>query len=584
MDRENDSGLGRMRRMILLRVLLAPFLVLMLVCTTLVYYFATYSRDQVEEKLRQSAEAHGRLIEEFLVERASDMRFASYSGSLSEYNDEKKLADLFRELQYKSEAFFDLGVFNEKGKHVAYIGPFDLAGKDYSNEPWFKAVQESRIYISDVFLGYRNYPHFIVAVRNEGPEGPWYLRATIDTVFFNELVESVRIGKTGEAYLVNSAGVLQTRPRSGGKIMDSAPDFEQYLTVENGVTSFAAGDYPGGRYVYATSNLDSTSWMLVVRQQALDAYIPLGKAVLLSVGIIVGGGAIVVVLAYLLASGLSGRLIMADMEKRQMKTQLIVAGKLAEIGEMSSGLAHEINNPLQVMKAEQMLIQDLLGDLETKEQDAGTITHIMDSVNQLSIQIERCGKITQGLLSFARKNEDSPEQIELQTFLPEVVGMVEHRAQLENIRLVQELAPELPPITGDQTQLQQVFLNLVNNAISAIEEKGRGEIRIKAERKNGNVAVSIMDNGPGIPPENMEKIFLPFFTTKPPGKGTGLGLSTAYGIVKGMGGEITVTSELDRGTVFTVLLPSSSKSQKKTGQRPGGEEERKNGGDAAFTG
>ncbi|MBW1735546.1 MAG: GHKL domain-containing protein [Deltaproteobacteria bacterium] len=584
MNKAAGNKVPQMRRAILRRVLLVPFLILMMVCTTLVYYFATYSREQVEEKLRSTALGHSRLIDEFLSERASDLRFAADSKSLSQLSSQEQLAALFQRLQSKSDTFFDLGVFDKSGKHLAYVGPYDLAGKDYSGEAWFKAVQEMHIYISDVFLGYRNYPHFIIAVRQEGEGGPWYLRATINTMAFNDLVESVRIGRTGEVYLVNRQGIFQTKPRSGGKLMEKDPNFQAYKGAGPGVSSFAAGDYLAGRYLYAACKLERTGWILVVRQQALDAYAPLAKAVLLAAGMIIAGGAVVVVMAYILATGLASRLAMADIEKRQMKTQLIIAGKLAEIGEMSAGLAHEINNPLQVMRSEQMMIEDLLTDLETNKQDPETMRLIRESVKQSCLQIERCGKITQGLLSFARKNEISPEQIKLQEFLPQVVEMIEHRAQLENIRVVQELDTELPPITGDPNQLQQVFLNLFNNAIGAMEEKGNGEIRIKSQRENAFATVSVTDNGCGISSENMEKIFLPFFTTKQPGQGTGLGLSTAYGIVKGMGGDITVSSEVNAGTVFTVRLPLSAKTAEKADLKTGTKEGTDNGEHAASVG
>jgi len=240
-----------------------------------------------------------------------------------------------------------------------------------------------------------------------------------------------------------------------------------------------------------------------------------------------------------------------------MKTQLIIAGKLAEVGEMSAGLAHEINNPLQVMKAEHMMIEELISDIENGEQspDQESMRLIKDSVEQIDIQIERCKRITHGLLNFARKHEAVSHPVVMKEFLSEMVRMVEQKALVENIRIILKLDPDLPAIMSEPNQLQQVFLNLLNNAIHALKGKDSAEIRINASHEDAFINVSIADNGCGIPPENMEKIFLPFFTTKPPGQGTGLGLSTVYGIVKGLGGEITVTSESNAGTVFNVRLP-----------------------------
>jgi len=234
------------------------------------------------------------------------------------------------------------------------------------------------------------------------------------------------------------------------------------------------------------------------------------------------------------------------------------------VGEMSTGLAHEINNPLQVMKSEQTMLEDVVSDIEKSEKtgDPENLRLLKDSVKQIGIQIERCSQITMGLLRFARKTESSKQLIRMQEFLPEVVNMIEQRAYVENIRIVQEFDPELPPITSDPNQLQQVFLNLLNNAVYALEDNNSGEIRIQTSQEDTDITISVIDNGCGISPEDMEKIFLPFFTTKPAGQGTGLGLSAVYGIVQGLGGEITVASELNAGSVFTVRLPLKSQGGK----------------------
>ena len=563
-NRLGNETLKRTRRMILSQGLLAPFATLMFVCGTLVYYFGAYLHDGVEDQLTRIASDHRRFIDQFLDERASDLRLAASSRRIEELSHQARLVELFRDLQAGSQAFFDLGVFDEEGNHVAYVGPFDLAGKNYAEAEWFEAVREKGLYISDVFLGYRKIPHFIIAVRRDEGDRSWYLRATIDTLSFNDLVESIRVGKAGEAYLVNRKGVFQTKQRSGGKLMESDPDYGSYLIDDDSITSFSAGKYWRQRHLYATGSLKHTDWVLVVRQEVSDAYGPLGYAVLVAVIVIIMGGTAAVIMAYILASGLARRLTLADMEKREMKTQLIIAGKLAEVGEMSAGVAHEINNPLQVMKSEQTMIEDLLGDMEESDKppDPKDLGLVKESVEQIGIQIERCKKITRELLRFARKNEVSIQPVKIQEFLPPVVSMIEQRALVEDIRIIQELDPGLPAVMSDPNQLQQVFLNLLNNAMYALRDnKDSGQIRIGALRKDAYIGVSVADDGCGIPPENMEKIFLPFFTTKPVGQGTGLGLSSVYGILNGLGGEITVISEAGGGTVFTVLLPLESPGQ-----------------------
>ena len=548
--------------MILVRVLLLPFLIVMVVFGTVIYYFATNLRSRVFSELALIAGDHRRMIEQFLKERVADLDFAASSWGLDELRGNGRLPRVLRDLQETSRAFFDLGVFDEQGNHIAYVGPYDLKGKNYAESEWFRAVQERDVYISDVFLGYRKLPHFVIAVRRKNGPAPSYLRATIDTQFFNDLVERVRVGKTGEAYLINGSGMFQTRRRSGGSLMEVDPDYGLYENTKSDIVPFVGRELSGTRYVNATGRLGSTGWLLVVRQETREAYAPLYRVLVIGIGIILGGGGLVVLMAFLLASGQARQLVLSERERRQLGNQLIMAGKFAELGEMSVGIAHEINNPLQVMKAEQALMTDFLKEMKAAEgTDQRTIGMVLDSVEQIGIQIDRCKEITQGLLSFARKNDAVLKTIDLTAFIPEVIRMVEQKARLENVCIVYEADPGLPELSSDPTQLQQVMLNLLNNALYALRKKEKGEIRITAARRQDSVQIAVADNGCGIDPKIMDKIFLPFFTTKPVGQGTGLGLSTIYGIVERLGGQILVASEPNVGTVFTVCLPLPAKTE-----------------------
>jgi two-component system NtrC family sensor kinase len=252
-----------------------------------------------------------------------------------------------------------------------------------------------------------------------------------------------------------------------------------------------------------------------------------------------------------------------DAEKDALGQQLIRAGRLAELGEMAAGFAHEINNPLQIIKNEQALMEVILSDLKDAGElkQSGSLTELEDSIAQINVQISRCAEITQAILKFGRKSEPVSQNLALDVFIPEVTAMVKKNASVHGITITQEIAEELPPIHGDATQLQQVLLNLFNNAIDAIVEKHGsfgGEMIISAgQKENGNVGISVKDNGSGISSENLKKIFAPFFTTKPVGKGTGLGLSVCYGIVESMGGVMEVSSEKGVGTMFMIRLPAA---------------------------
>jgi len=457
----------------------------------------------------------------------------------------------------------DLGVFNPSGVHVAYHGPYSLKGKIYKDTQWFKEVMKYGYYISDIFLGYRQIPHFVIAVTQENEGKKWVLRTTIDTVSFNKIVESIRIGKTGEAYILNADGLLQTEPRSGGKLMDKNPHNIKYLSSDSQTEVFITKDVEGETYLCTTTWLQSKKWLLVVRQEKADAFKALTSAAYLIILIMGVGGSGILVVAFYLTNRIVGRMEKMHVEKDLLNQQLIGASRLAELGEMSAGFAHEINNPLQIIKTEQSLIQMILSDMKKAGQlkESDSLVELEDSMDQIGLQISRCSEITRAILKFGRQDEPKPQDIILKDFIPEVTGMVAQRAVVHGISIEQEIAENTYLVHGDPIQLQQVFVNLYNNAIDAILERhgtSGGRLMIKAgPKQNNRVEIRVIDNGGGISPENLNRIFSPFFTTKSVGKGTGLGLWICYGIINDMRGSMEVSSDVGAGTTVTILLPAA---------------------------
>jgi two-component system NtrC family sensor kinase len=226
--------------------------------------------------------------------------------------------------------------------------------------------------------------------------------------------------------------------------------------------------------------------------------------------------------------------------------------KLSSIGRLAAGVAHEINNPLAIINEKAGLIKDLIeytSDFEKKEKFSALVGDIMQSVR-------RCRTITHRLLGFAKRMEVEIENLDLNELLEEVLGFLEKEALYRNIYIGLELAKELPRVDSDRGQLQQVFLNILNNAMAALEDGGRIQIATY-ETDADTVAVSIEDNGYGMSEETRRHIFEPFFTTKRE-HGTGLGLSITYGIIKKLGGDIEVQSKESVGTTFKIFLPKKS--------------------------
>jgi two-component system NtrC family sensor kinase len=554
----------RLRRLILAIMIVVPFIPFILVLAIGYDYFTTSLETNTIAGMERIVEDHRQMIESFLKERKSELEFIIQSYHFEDLADPEKLFSVYKRLQKESPAFIDLGIFSEEGIHVTYFGPYKLVGRDYGQEGWFRQVLRQGVYISDIFLGYRKIPHFIIAVAKEEEGKKWVIRATIDTYVFTELVEKVRIGKTGEAYILNGEGVFQTERRSGGNLMERDPDRIVASGPYEDIKTFVRKNPRGEEYLYTTTWLKGKDWMLVVRQEKDDAFGALRSAAFIIVLISVLGGALIVSVAFYTTGQIIRRMERIDTEKDQLGRQLVRATRLAELGQMASGFAHEINNPLQVMKSEGALIDTIFSDMRKKGdlKESQDLVDLEDSLKQIKMQVERCEKITKAILKFGRKSEPVIKDVDLTSFLPEVTGMIEKKAITQGINLKQELSERTPAVRGDPAQLQQVLVNLFNNAIDAIVERHGsrgGELAVEAgPEQDGKVMIAVKDNGTGISPENMKKMFTPFFTTKPVGKGTGLGLSVCYGIVEGMGGTMEVSSEWGVGTTFTVRLPAAS--------------------------
>ena len=230
---------------------------------------------------------------------------------------------------------------------------------------------------------------------------------------------------------------------------------------------------------------------------------------------------------------------------RTTQAQLIQSEKLSAVGEFVAGVAHELNNPLTAVMGFSEMLKD--ADVDVKYR------RYLDMLHKAS---QRCQKIVQSLLSFSRRHKPERKPVCLNKLVEDVMDIMGYQLRTGNIEVVLHLDPNLPLVLADEHQIQQVILNIINNARQAIEgNTSAGKIKITTAVSGHDVRIAIQDNGPGISPEDLRRIFDPFFTTKEVGKGTGLGLSICYGIIKEHGGSITPSSEPGDGAIFTIALP-----------------------------
>jgi two-component system NtrC family sensor kinase len=237
--------------------------------------------------------------------------------------------------------------------------------------------------------------------------------------------------------------------------------------------------------------------------------------------------------------------------RKQMEQQIMVCERLASLGTLAAGVAHEINNPLAIIKESAGWMRQLFAKDELK--DIPRHDDFVKALDKVEKSVERASRITHQLLGFVGKSESSLSEVNLTELIEEAIQLISHEAQNRDIRVLRQMEPSANTIWSDPYQLRQVLLNLLTNAMHAVNSDGT--ITIAIEDVGDCRTITISDTGPGIPRENLDKIFEPFFSTKSPGQGTGLGLFVSRGIVEKLGGTIEVASKIGQGASFSIRLP-----------------------------
>lgn len=499
------------------------------------------------ELQRTVVESHARAIESYLAERLKSLRLLAETHNLGDLKNVNYLRGLFESLNKTSDnGFIDLGIIDSNGNHLAYLGPFDLMNKNYRDSEWFKEVDVRGRYISDVFLGYRQVPHCIIAVKSRNGDAKWFLRATINSDQMEAFVRTGMLGKTGDAYIVNREGLYQTTPKDGSALEQSPFKEPAYFKgVRDGRIRVG-----GSLKLQVTTWINENNWLLVVQQDASEVRAPVNRAIASGAVIVFLAMGAIAVTTFLATRHLTRMIDLANRRREEMFRAFIRSAKLASIGELATGLAHEINNPLAIISADQTNIGDILSLVSDEFEGKKELT---ESLQRIKRQITRCKSITTKMLQFGRKSETEMKPTHIAPHLKEIVSMLKRQAEVRNVGLRLEIEDDLPEVLVDPVELEQVMVNLIHNSFHALPNGG--EIRISCRREGGEVMIETRDNGAGIQPHYLDRIFEPFFTTKLVGEGTGLGLSVVYGIVQSWGGQIKAESEPGRGTKIIIRIP-----------------------------
>jgi len=525
-DSKSKAYYSRLFRKFIWLTLIGSLVPLLLVGWLINIHYTGFAKSRMIEHFQTQVEYHKKIIELFLQERISKLKLIAQTHSIEYLKEMPNLLYVFNMMNDGNRSVTDLGLIDENGRHLSYIGPYDLLDKNYAQADWFGQVMKQGLYVSDMFMGFRKEPHFIMAVTRSENGKRWILRATIDTEFFRSLVENVKIGNTGEVFLLNREGVFQTSPRFSGEIMGKSPFYIE--DVHAGTKIHILDDNDNGlntisrRHIIAQAWLSDPPWILVVRQDYYEAFDAVNHANYATLAFLHLSALAILIVSILITRYMIKIIRKRDLEVNQLNRQLLQTSKLASIGELSAGVAHEINNPLAIILTERCILLDLAAQLPDLEEEFKE--QLTRSLSQIGTQVYRCKHITHNLLRFSRRTRSVIETVYINLFLREIVELMEREAKSSGIRFITDMDEAIPPILSDPSQLQQLFLNMITNAIDAHYAKPYGNIRIstKPDKQGNGLEILLEDTGMGISPENLDKIFDPFFTTKPAGPPPGL--------------------------------------------------------------
>jgi len=505
-------------------------------------------------------------MERFGSKLLTIIKFVALSDGYQELTVPDNLKALFDKLQSHYPDFADIEIIDVHGKQKAYVGPYALDPRDYKDQKWYQEVLQRGVYISNIFSGYRQVPHFVIAISQDckSDHGKWVLRVTIDGKRMQQYVDTVSTTLIDDVYLENTDGIAQTQPRKYGKQGELSPlivpksnkyDARRILNEDahllNEGPDITVRKTPRGEKVLkASMPLGGTNWNLVMIKESFlqERSWFFFQLRLFTIVFLCLTGAILVALR--LSRGVTVYIRESDKKREQFFAEVEESEKLASIGRLAAGVAHEINNPLSIINQKAGLVNDyfeLTGPFQYKEE-------MLEALDGIEQSVLRCRTITHRLLGFARHTDVEIEELDINRVLEETAAFLSREASYNQIQMVFDLQNDIHPIYSDKGQLQQVFLNIINNAVDAIGSNGTITLSTGQEDQE-TIKVTISDTGEGMSEETKKRIFEPFYTTKETGKGTGLGLSISYGIIEKLGGRIAVTSAENVGTTFEINLP-----------------------------
>lgn len=543
-------------------LLIAAFMIVSLVpLAVLGFKVITQGQNLIEEKvssyLKGLSHRNAEEIQDFMAERVNDIKSLSNMICIFGF-DEKKLEQHFDQLKDPYSYYIGFFVTDRSGT-VRFTTP-NTATMD------LPALLTDRIKtpgslsdagISKIFMfddGRNRGPAMMIyaPVRNTSPEHCSHLYGILDFRRVDSLLRKSNIEKTGEVYLVDEKGRFLSASRFGAKALEDSISMAEVREKKQGL--YETTDYRGERVLQAFQKLEKFSWYVMADQdmaEILGRIKKLGQEALLY-GVLTA--LTVFCLAFFISKVIVNILKAKYKYEKELEFQVIQKEKLASLGLMTSGLAHELNTPLANALLYTQIAKEELEDGQT------SIKTVQERLSTVVDEVRHGSRIIRNLLDFSRHSKNDGNKTHINETLNKLMAIAGPHCESNKIQVKMVLEKEMPPVAADASTVQAVLTNLVSNAIEAMPDGGDLQIKTRYIDVSKIIKIEIRDSGPGIPSQMLGEIFTPFFTTKKPGSGTGLGLFISHEMVRKLGGDLKVVSSTSQesaqsGSLFTVEFP-----------------------------
>jgi two-component system NtrC family sensor kinase len=543
----NYSHFRRLWNNVVIALLAAAFIPLLAIGGGMYYYSNSTLKDSTLASLRNEVYHHRKTVDQFLFERIMDLTAISQNHDLASITAPGKLESVFKAIQPDARRYYaDLGVIDRHGDHRVYVGSYDMMANNYSDAQWFKEAMASGTCISDVFSGFRKEPHFVIAVKRTENGNPWIIRATMDASYFTDMVATVSVAGQGTSFLVNEKGLLQTAAYGVGGLMEPSGvgNTERFDGIRVAHTK--------GK-IRVMTWLKSVPWLSIIEMDRGEIFKLLRRVRHVGIFILILGTIIIILTVLPITNHLVGRLEFKRRSIRLMGHHLRQANKMTLSLQLQKGFFQEINEALANIDSSAVWVSERVRKIHGPPE----VTKDVDGqIQQIRSQIVRSRKTVDEIIRFSLPAVPAIDDIAIDTLLERLVALFRLELHYNNIHIHRDFQKRLPSVRSDGSLLNQVFQNLMFNAVDAAGENGT--ICLKTAAHKDSVSITITDDGAGIAPEMADKIFDPLFTTND--SRLGLGLSICRDILEQIGGRIEVDAPPGKGAGFTVTLPVYFKS------------------------